>query len=123
VSISSGQRFRAEGRITQADVQEFREGVMRERGRSRSRARGLSFDLPEWPQVDFAKFGPVGPKRFRASGSSRRIPATATGFSSRTLPSTTRRTSRLEAFAKENAQVAEKGGFSSPCSRFWSRLR
>src|SRR5713101_8931106 len=53
------------GRITQADVQEFVKGVMRGAPAVAAvvAARGgLVLDLPEWPQVDFAKFGPVEAK-------------------------------------------------------------
>ena len=53
------------GRITQDDVQRFREGC--DGGRCPSGARrmpaatggGLGLNLPAWPNVDFAKFGPV----------------------------------------------------------------
>src|SRR5206468_985097 len=52
------------GRITQADVQEFVKGVMRGAPAVAAVAArgGLVLDLPEWPQVDFAKFGPVETK-------------------------------------------------------------
>ncbi|HTY02667.1 MAG TPA: dihydrolipoyllysine-residue acetyltransferase [Rhodocyclaceae bacterium] len=49
------------GRITQADVQAFVKGVMAG-GASHGVPPGLTFgglDLPPWPQVDFAKFGPI----------------------------------------------------------------
>src|SRR5213078_5143982 len=48
------------GRITQADVQEFVKGVIRGAPAVAAVAArgGLVLDLPEWPQVDFAKFGP-----------------------------------------------------------------
>jgi len=52
------------GRITQADLQEFVKGVMRGAPAVAAIAArgGLVLDLPEWPQVDFAKFGPVEAK-------------------------------------------------------------
>ena len=103
------------GRITQADVQEFVKGVMRgapvvaavvaARG-------GLVLDLPEWPQVDFAKFGPVETKPLS------RIRKLSGGFLHRnwvSIPHVTQHDeadiTELEAFRKENAQVAEKEGF------------
>src|SRR5882762_5078125 len=52
------------GRITQEDVQAFIKGVMK--GAQAAPAPiargGFGFDLPEWPQVDFSKFGPVETK-------------------------------------------------------------
>lgn len=48
------------GRILQSDVQEFVKGIVTG-GASGARAGGgaAPFDLPAWPKVDFAKFGPV----------------------------------------------------------------
>jgi len=102
------------GRTTQADVQEFVKGVMRgappvaavpARG-------GLVLDLPEWPQVDFAKFGLVEAKPLS------RIRKLSGGFLHRnwvSIPHVTQHDeadiTELETFRKENAQVAEKGGF------------
>src|SRR5262245_36010152 len=102
------------GRITQADVQEFVKGVMRGALPAAAPAArgGLSFDLPEWPQVDFAKFGPVETKPLS------RIRKLSGGFLHRnwvSIPHVTQHDeadiTELEAFRKENAQVAEKGGF------------
>jgi len=103
------------GRITQADVQEFVKGVMRgaPAAAAAPAARGgLAFDLPEWPQVDFAKFGPVETKPLS------RIRKLSGGFLHRnwvSIPHVTQHDeadiTELEAFRKENAQVAEKGGF------------
>jgi pyruvate dehydrogenase E2 component (dihydrolipoyllysine-residue acetyltransferase) len=102
------------GRITQADVQEFVKGVMR--GAPAVAAvvarGGLVLDLPEWPQVDFAKFGPVETKPLS------RIRKLSGGFLHRnwvSIPHVTQHDeadiTELEAFRKENAQVAEKEGF------------
>jgi len=102
------------GRITQADVQEFVKGVMR--GAPAVAAiparGGLVLDLPEWPQVDFAKFGPVEAKPLS------RIRKLSGGFLHRnwvSIPHVTQHDeadiTELESFRKENAQVAEKGGF------------
>jgi pyruvate dehydrogenase E2 component (dihydrolipoyllysine-residue acetyltransferase) len=101
------------GRITQSDVQEFVKGVMRGASTVAPAARGgLTFDLPEWPQVDFAKFGPVETKPLS------RIRKLSGAFLHRnwvSIPHVTQHDeadiTELEAFRKENAQVAEKGGF------------
>src|SRR5260221_60063 len=103
------------GRITQADVQEFVNGVMRGAPAVAAvvAARGgLVLDLPEWPQVDFAKFGPVEAKPVS------RIRKLSGGFLHRnwvSIPHVTQHDeadiTELEVFRKENAQVAEKGGF------------
>ena len=101
------------GRITQADVQEFVKGVMRGAASVGPTARGgLTLDLPEWPQVDFAKFGPIETKPLS------RIRKLSGGFLHRnwvSIPHVTQHDeadiTELEAFRKENAQVAEKGGF------------
>src|SRR5256885_1247435 len=102
------------GRITQADVQEFVKGVMRGAPAVAAVAArgGLVLDLPEWPQVDFAKFGPIETKPLS------RIRKLSGGFLHRnwvSIPHVTQHDeadiTELEAFRKENAQVAEKGGF------------
>ncbi len=102
------------GRITQTDVQEFVKGVMRGAPPATAPAArgGLSLDLPEWPQVDFAKFGPVEAKPLS------RIRKLSGAFLHRnwvSIPHVTQHDeadiTELEAFRKENAQVAEKGGF------------
>jgi len=52
----------AKGRITQADVQAFVKGVMTGAAAGGVPPRltsGTGLDLLPWPQVDFAKFGPV----------------------------------------------------------------
>src|SRR5215471_4310923 len=100
------------GRITQTDVQEFVKGVMRGAAAPAPAARaGLVLDLPEWPQVDFAKFGPVETKPLS------RIRKLSGSFLHRnwvSIPHVTQHDeadiTELEAFRKENAQVAEKGG-------------
>src|SRR5471030_3152694 len=50
------------GRITREDVQAFVKGIMTQAPAGAPAAAvpgGIPFNLPEWPQVDFAKFGPV----------------------------------------------------------------
>jgi pyruvate dehydrogenase E2 component (dihydrolipoamide acetyltransferase) len=102
------------GRITQGDVQEFVKGVMRGAPAVPAAAArtGLTLDLPEWPEVDFAKFGPVEAKPLS------RIRKLSGKFLHRnwvSIPHVTQHDeadiTELEAFRKENAQVAEKGGF------------
>jgi pyruvate dehydrogenase E2 component (dihydrolipoamide acetyltransferase) len=104
----------SKGRIVQADVQDFVKGVMKGAQPAAAPAArgGLAFDLPEWPQVDFAKFGPIETKPLS------RIRKLSAGFLHRnwvSIPHVTQHDeadiTELEAFRKENAQVAEKGGF------------
>jgi len=55
----------AKGRILQEDVQSFVKGVMTGSATQAPSAKGsggLGFNLPAWPDVDFAKFGPVESK-------------------------------------------------------------
>jgi pyruvate dehydrogenase E2 component (dihydrolipoamide acetyltransferase) len=100
------------GRITQSDIQEFVKSVMRgaPAAAAAPAARGgLAFDLPEWPQVDFAKFGPVETKALS------RIRKLSGGFLHRNWVSIPHVTQHDEAditgggFRKENAQVRKKG--------------
>ena len=55
------------GRITQLDVQGYVKSVMSGAaanpvGQAASSGSGVGLDLLPWPQVDFAKFGPIEPK-------------------------------------------------------------
>ena len=55
------------GRITQLDVQGYVKSVMSgaaagPSGQAASPGSGVGLDLLPWPQVDFAKFGPIDPK-------------------------------------------------------------
>ena len=53
------------GRILHEDVQGFVKGVLSGRAPAAAKAGGgggLPFNLPAWPEVDFAKFGPVETK-------------------------------------------------------------
>src|SRR5207248_5766394 len=53
------------GRILQSDVQAFVKGVLQGAPASAPAAKAggaLPFNLPPWPEVDFAKFGPVETK-------------------------------------------------------------
>jgi pyruvate dehydrogenase E2 component (dihydrolipoamide acetyltransferase) len=67
VDLSRVQGSGPKGRIVHADVQAFvKSRLAGQEGETRPRAApsekggaGLPFDLPAWPEVDFAKFGPV----------------------------------------------------------------
>ena len=51
------------GRILHTDVQGFIKGILQKTPTPAARAGGaLPFNLPAWPEVDFAKFGPVETK-------------------------------------------------------------
>jgi pyruvate dehydrogenase E2 component (dihydrolipoamide acetyltransferase) len=68
VDLARVQGSGPKGRILQEDVQAFVKGVVAGAAPSapaaaRAAARaGLPFDLPAWPEVDFAKFGPIEAK-------------------------------------------------------------
>jgi pyruvate dehydrogenase E2 component (dihydrolipoamide acetyltransferase) len=102
-------------RITQEDVQTFVKGIMTQAPAGASAAAvqgGAPFNLPEWPQVDFAKFGPVELKPLsrikKLSGANLHrnwisIPH-VTQFDEADI-------TELEAFRKESGAVSEKQGF------------
>jgi pyruvate dehydrogenase E2 component (dihydrolipoamide acetyltransferase) len=50
------------GRILHADVQAFVKGALAGAGPAAGKGGALPFNLPPWPEVDFAKFGPVETK-------------------------------------------------------------
>ncbi|OGA18196.1 MAG: dihydrolipoyllysine-residue acetyltransferase [Betaproteobacteria bacterium RIFCSPLOWO2_02_FULL_65_24] len=103
------------GRITQNDVQAFVKGVITEapaRASAAAAPGGVPFNLPEWPQVDFAKFGPVESKPLsrikKLSGANLHrnwisIPH-VTQFDQADI-------TELEAFRKESGAASEKQGF------------
>jgi pyruvate dehydrogenase E2 component (dihydrolipoamide acetyltransferase) len=102
------------GRITQEDVQAFVKGVMTQAPPPAPAppAGCFVFDLPEWPQVDFAKFGPVELKPLsrikKLSGANLHrnwisIPH-VTQFDEADI-------TELEAFRKESGAASEKQGF------------
>ena len=66
VDLSRLQGSGPKGRILHEDVQGFVKGVLSGAPAGRAADRrpqgGLPFDLPAWPEVDFAKFGPVESK-------------------------------------------------------------
>jgi pyruvate dehydrogenase E2 component (dihydrolipoamide acetyltransferase) len=65
VDLSHVQGSGPKGRILHSDVQAFVKGALSSRAPAPAAAKGggaLPFSLPSWPEVDFAKFGPVEAK-------------------------------------------------------------
>jgi len=65
VELTRVQGSGPKGRILHADVQAFVKGALARGGAAPVLAKGgagLPFNLPAWPDVDFAKFGPVETK-------------------------------------------------------------
>jgi pyruvate dehydrogenase E2 component (dihydrolipoamide acetyltransferase) len=103
------------GRVLHEDVQAFVKGVMAQGGAPQTaapRGAALPFNLPAWPEVDFAKFGPVEAKPLsriqKLSGANLHrnwvsIPH-VTQFDEADITD-------LEAFRKSNTGVTEKQGF------------
>jgi len=103
------------GRVLHEDVQAFVKGVMAQGGAPQAaapRGAALPFNLPAWPEVDFAKFGPVEAKPLsriqKLSGANLHrnwvsIPH-VTQFDEADITD-------LEAFRKSNTGVTEKQGF------------
>jgi pyruvate dehydrogenase E2 component (dihydrolipoamide acetyltransferase) len=113
-NLSRIQGSGPKGRITQDDVQAFVKGIMTQAPASVpvAAAGGVPFNLPEWPQVDFAKFGPVELKPLsrikRLSGANLHrnwisIPH-VTQFDEADI-------TELEVFRKESGAASEKQGF------------
>ena len=82
------------------------------------RAAALPFDLPAWPEVDFAKFGPVEPSTCRAS---RRSPAPNLHRNWVMIPHVTQYDeadiTELEAFREVEQGRPRSRASSSRCSR------
>jgi pyruvate dehydrogenase E2 component (dihydrolipoamide acetyltransferase) len=103
------------GRITQEDVQAFVKGVMTRAPASASAAAapgGAPFNLPEWPQVDFAKFGPV---ELKALSRIKKLSGANLHRNWISIPHVTQfdeaDITELEAFRKESGAASEKQGF------------
>ena len=114
VELSRVKGTGPKGRILQADVSAFVKATLAGVPVSASspRQEGMPFKLPEWPQVDFAKFGPVETKplsrlRRLAGGNLHRnwisIPH-VTQFDEADITD-------LEAFRKSSTADSEKQGF------------
>jgi pyruvate dehydrogenase E2 component (dihydrolipoamide acetyltransferase) len=101
----------AKGRITREDVQAFVKRAIQGAPAAAPAVGGLALHLPEWPQVDFAKFGPIETKPLS------RIKKLSGAFLHRnwvSIPHVCQfdeaDITDLEAFRKENALLAEKQG-------------
>src|SRR5213079_190711 len=64
VDLTQVQGSGPKGRILHADVQAFVKGALSGKTVSSAKSGGgtVPFNLPAWPEVDFAKFGPVESK-------------------------------------------------------------
>ncbi len=103
------------GRITQNDVQAFIKGVMTQapaRAPAAAAPGGVPFNLPEWPQVDFAKFGPV---ELKALSRIKKLSGANLHRNWISIPHVTQfdeaDITGLEAFRKESGAATEKQGF------------
>jgi pyruvate dehydrogenase E2 component (dihydrolipoamide acetyltransferase) len=102
------------GRILHADVQAFVKGVMTERAAALPAppARGVGLDILPWPEVDFAKFGPV---ETRPLSRIRKLSGANLHRNWVMIPHVTQHDeadiTELEAFRKANAAETEKRGF------------
>ncbi len=117
VDLARVQGSGPKGRVLQEDVQAFVKGVVAGAAPSAAPAAapaapGLPFSLPAWPEIDFAKFGPIESKPLsriqKLSG-----PALHRNWIS--IPHVTQfdeaDISELEAFRKSQAAQTEKRGF------------
>ena len=103
------------GRITQEDVQAFVKGIMTQapaRAPAAAAPGGVPFNLPEWPQVDFAKFGPV---ELKPLSRIRKLSGANLHRNWISIPHVTQfdeaDITELEAFRKESSAASEKQGF------------
>jgi len=104
------------GRITQEDVQAFVKGVLTQAPTTplaaAAPAGGTPFNLPEWPQVDFAKFGPV---ELKPLSRIRKLSGANLHRNWVSIPHVTQfdeaDITELEAFRKESGAASEKQGF------------
>jgi len=114
--LSRVQGSGPKGRITQEDVQVFVKGVMTRAPALASAAAapagGAPFNLPEWPQVDFAKFGPI---EVRPLSRIKRLSGANLHRNWISIPHVTQfdeaDITELEVFRKESGAVSEKQGF------------
>ncbi len=103
------------GRITQEDVQAFVKGVLTQapaRAPAAAAPGGVPFNLPEWPQVDFAKFGPV---ELKPLSRIRKLSGANLHRNWISIPHVTQfdeaDITELEAFRRESSAASEKQGF------------
>ena len=115
VELTAVQGSGPKGRITEEDVRSHVKGVMAGGARSTSTAAvpttGVASHLPAWPQIDFAKFGPI--KRVEMSRI-RRISGPALTRNWVTIPHVTNHDdadiTELEAFRVQLNKENEKSG-------------
>ena len=106
----------SKGRITQDDVQAFVKGVMNRAPvaapAAAAPAGGVPFSLPDWPQVDFAKFGPV---ELKALSRIKKLSGANLHRNWISIPHVTQfdeaDITELEAFRKDSGGASEKQGF------------
>jgi len=102
------------GRILHTDVQAWVKAVVRGRTESAAAgpARGIGLDIAPWPEVDFAKFGPVETKPLSRI---RRLSGANLHRNWVTIPHVTQHEeadiTELEAFRRSNSAETEKRGF------------
>ncbi len=104
------------GRISREDVQAFVKGVMQGAATSAAPAvqggHGLPFHIIDWPQVDFAKFGPVETKPLSRI---KKLVGANLHRNWVAIPHVTQfdeaDITELEAFRKSNSAESEKQGF------------
>ncbi len=116
VDLAKVQGSGPKGRITQEDVQAFVKGVMIQAPAAAlaapAPAGGAPFNLPEWPQVDFAKFGPV---ELKPRSRIKKLSGANLHRNWISIPHVTQfdeaDITELEAFRKESGAASEKQGF------------
>jgi pyruvate dehydrogenase E2 component (dihydrolipoamide acetyltransferase) len=102
------------GRITQEDVQGFVKAVMQGAPATTvaAAAGGFGFNLPDWPQVDFARFGPI---ETRPLSRIRKLVGANLHRNWVAIPHVTQfdeaDITELEAFRKDSTAETEKQGF------------
>ncbi|MGP1677788.1 MAG: dihydrolipoyllysine-residue acetyltransferase [Burkholderiales bacterium] len=104
------------GRITLEDVQGFVKGILTQAPAAAhgaaTPAGGVPFNLPEWPQVDFAKFGPV---ELKALSRIKKLSGANLHRNWISIPHVTQfdeaDITELEAFRKDSGAASEKQGF------------
>lgn len=115
VDLARVQGSGPKGRITQDDVQAFVKGAMTQApamAPAAAAAGAVPFNLPEWPQVDFAKFGPV---ELKPLSRIRKLSGANLHRNWISIPHVTQfdeaDITELEAFRKESGAASEKQGF------------
>ncbi len=115
VDLARVQGSGPKGRILKEDVQGFVKGALRGEAASRPAAapgRGGGFDLLPWPEVDFAKFGPI---ELKARSRIQKLAAANLHRNWVMIPHVTQfdeaDITDLEAFRKSNTAETEKRGF------------